>query len=180
MRPQIITTVLALLLAVPVFAQSTMRVSSNSEVKVEGTSNVHDWGAVVEEVRFEGTRTNDVLDGIRVRFVVESMESGDGLMNRRIYSTLNSDDHPEIVFNITDSSLQGERLTMNGTLTINGVRKQITVRGEMRRLNNGNIRIQGSHPVLFTDHGMDAPSFMFGAMKVGNTVQINYNIVLIP
>lgn len=179
MRLQITTIILALALAMPAFGQN-MRVSNTSEVKVEGTSNVHDWSAVVEDVRFEGTRTNDVLNGIRVRFVVESMESGDGLMNRRIYSTLNSEDHPEIVFNITDSSVQGQRLTMTGNLTINGVRRQITVTGEMRELSNGNLRIQGSHPVEFSDHGMDAPSFMFGAMKVGNTVHIKYNIVLIP
>lgn len=179
MNTGIILKALAFAFAMPIFSQN-FRVSSSSEVKVEGTSNVHDWSAVVEEVTFEGTRTNDVFDGVRVKFKVESMESGDGLMNRRIHKTLNAEEHPHIIFNITDSSLDGTALTMKGNLTINGVTKQITVNGTMRTLSNGNIRIQGSHPVKFTDHGMEAPSFMFGAMKVDNEVKITYNIVLIP
>ncbi len=179
MKTRIITTVLAVFTVLPLFSQSEYHVSPSTVVSVDGTSNVHDWSATVENVEFEG-RTSQTLEGLKVKFEVESMESGDRLMNRRIHSTLNSEDHPFITFTITDSNLQGNNLRMTGNLEINGVTKNIVVRATTRELSNGNVQISGSHPVLFTDHGMEAPSFMFGAMKVDNKVNIDFNVILIP
>ncbi|KAB2814253.1 YceI family protein [Phaeocystidibacter luteus] len=168
----IITT---LLLSFGLFAQQ-YSISSDSEVKVEGTSNVHDWSAVVEDVRVSGGSSTSLV-GLKVEFIVESMKSGDRLMDKRIHKTLNSEDHPKIVFNVTESERNGETLTMKGNLTINGVKKDITVVAKVTETSNG-LTISGKQTILFTDYGMDAPSFMFGAMKVGNEVQIVYNVVL--
>ncbi|NVK27199.1 MAG: YceI family protein [Flavobacteriia bacterium] len=175
MRLKITSIIATMLLSVGLLAQQ-YRVSPESEVKVEGTSNVHDWSAVVEDVRTSGGSSTSLV-GLKVEFVVESMESGDRLMNKRIYKTLNSEDHPKIVFNVTESERNGSLLTMKGNLTINGVKKDITVSARVTETSNG-LTISGKQAILFSDYGMQAPSFMFGAMKVGNEVQIVFKVVL--
>lgn len=172
-------TLVALLLTVPMLVGAqAYKFGGNSEVKVEGTSNVHDWSAVVEDVRATATYEDDDLASLRVEFIVESMESGEKLMNKRIYKTLNSDEHPKIVFVMSSSQHNGSSLSMTGNLTINGVTKRVTVTGTITELANGDIKISGSHPVLFSNFGMTAPSFMLGAMKVGDEVKIVYNVTL--
>lgn len=172
-----ITAVLSLVFSFAGFAQS-YRLSDNSEFRIDGTSNVHDWSAVVEDVKASGTGNTNTLEALEVVFKVESMESGDRLMNRRMYSTLNSEEYPEINFTMTGSNRTGNSMTLRGDLTIHGVKKHISVQGQVAELSNGNLRITGSHPVKFTEHGMDPPSFMFGAMKVGDEVKITFNVLL--
>ncbi len=166
----------ALLLTVVSYGQ-TYSFSNQSEVSVEGTSNVHDWSAVVEQINASGN-WNQALSNLRVEFVVESMASGDRLMDKRIHKTLNAEDHPKIIFEVVDSSRNGADMTLVGDLTINGVKKRITVQAKVETLPDGKLKVIGSHPVLFTDHGMEAPSFMFGAMKVGDQVTIKFNVIV--
>lgn len=106
------------------------------------------------------------------------MASGDRLMDKRIHSTLNAEEHPNIIFKAIESSQDGSNLSLIGDLTINGQTKRVAVQGTFEELESGDLEIKGSHMILFTDYGMDAPSFMFGAMKVGNEVTIRFNVII--
>lgn len=172
-----ISTALALTVSFIGFGQS-YQLSPASEFTVEGTSNVHDWSAKVNEVTATSTVENDRITALRLVFKVESMETGERLMNKRLKESLKAEDHPEIVFVMRTYQVNGSSVTVNGDLTICGVKKNINVRATYSKLTDGSIKLTGTHQVKFSDHGLSAPSYMFGAMKVGDAVNLNFSLIL--
>ncbi|GGH73052.1 hypothetical protein GCM10011318_17670 [Phaeocystidibacter marisrubri] len=172
-----LTTAVAFAMGLSAFGQS-YQMSPNSEFTVEGTSNVHDWSAKVTEVTAASTVANDELQSLRLVFKVESMDSGDRLMNKRMHASLEAEDYPDIVFVMKTYQLNGSRATVNGDLTIHGVKRNINVQANFTKLSDGSIKLSGTHSVKFSQHGMSAPSFMFGAMKVADEVNINFALIL--
>lgn len=168
---------LALVFGFNVQAQS-FRLSPNSTFTIDGTSNVHDWTAEVKEVSATTTVTDGSIEAMRIVFKVKSMDSGDSMMNSRMQSSMDADDYPEIVFVLKSFTLNGNRATLNGDLTIHGQRRNINVQASYQKLADGSIKLTGSQPVLFTQHGMSPPSFMFGAMKVADEVKVSFNVIL--
>lgn len=177
MKALAILTAAMMTLGTTVANAQTHQLSNQSKVEVLGTSNVHDWSGVVENVRGTANYTDGTLQNANFTFVVNSLNSGDNRMNDRMMTTLDEERYPNITFRVSNATTNGSRVSMTGNLTIHGVTKRVTVQGTMQELSNGNLKITGKHAVLFTDYGMDAPSFMLGAMRVANEVTVNFDVV---
>ena len=52
----------------------------------------------------------------------------------------------------------------------------MNVRGE--KLANGQVRLQGEHPLLMTDYGLTPPSAMFGALRTADKVTVKFDLVV--
>ena len=48
----------------------------------------------------------------------------------------------------------------------------------MKVLPNGDIEIKGTKKILMSNHGIKPPSFMLGALKVGDEVTLDIYVVL--
>ncbi len=127
-KPTFFTRLLALLIlftGLQVKAQEKLYLlSPESDVKVEGTSNLHDWTAEVKE--FEGSlqvtpdflkqlpdhlqrtakgkkskmpQTGTFASEVEMKFAVESLAGGRGpVMDKKIYQAFKSSENPHIVF----------------------------------------------------------------------------------
>ncbi len=179
----------ALLITVSAFTQN--RYSSKSfQITVAGTSNVHDWTSKATAVNVSGdfnlsnTGVEKINTGV-VKIETKSIKStkNSDIMDSRTYSTLKADAHPQISYVFTkllnvQQSGSETIMTVNGNLTIAGVTKPTDLVLRIKTLPNGDLEIKGSRKILMSNHGVKPPSFMLGAMKVGDEINITYDIIL--
>lgn len=177
MKSRILNLIL-LLVFLPLFIHAqTLPFLSNSEIFIEGTSNVHDWTA--EITSYEGSVIFDQgqLNGVELKIPVRAIDSGKGGMDKRIYAALEDKKFEFITFKSSKIE-QGDSdrlFLVTGDLTIHGVTKSVTLNVE-REDNGEEYLFLGSYSTVMTEFNIDPPSAMFGAFKAGNDISIFYSI----
>ncbi|MBN2732376.1 MAG: YceI family protein [Balneolaceae bacterium] len=190
------TSAVLILLILPLmgWAQSTSyTVDESSTMVIKGTSTIHDWEADVEEMDIniklspaslqQDTMASPV-ESFSLTVPVESIESGKGRMNGKIYDALKKDDHPQITFKMTSAELTGngtpEAFTLNvtGDLTIAGTTKQVSFPVNATGVNANSFRFEGNYSLNMEDYEVDPPSAMLGTIRSGEEVEIEFNILV--
>jgi polyisoprenoid-binding protein YceI len=64
-----------------------------------------------------------------------------------------------------------------GSLSIAGVTKQVTMDVHCIVNKDATISCTGAEQLKMSDYGVKPPTFMLGAMKTGDNVSLNFNIV---
>lgn len=186
------TTLFALLLtATAVNAQTTYNASSESELSVEGTSNIRDWDGVATELSgalqlaepvtsIEELQATD-LQSLSLEIPVDGLENDSGKLTSNMHKYLKGKDHPVISFKLTgvdEVAVTGStaELTSRGEVTVAGVTLPITVSTELSILDSGILLATGVQDLKMTDFGIDPPTAMFGAIRATDEVQIHYAI----
>ncbi len=165
-------------------------VTKSFDVLIAGTSNVHDWTSKATTVNVSGDF--DIVNGgfnkltsavvtVPAKSIKSTKESG--LMDERTYSTIKADKNPTIAYvctKLVSTVKNGAEtvVTVLGNLTIAGVTKPTELVLHFKSTPAGDLQVTGSRKILLSDHGIKAPSFMLGAMKVGNEITITYDVVL--
>lgn len=174
---------------------------SASTMTITGTSTMHDWTCDIEamdgvlEAELPGDYAAGVasIDRAVIEIPVEAIECGKGRMNRNLRDALKADDYSSIVFQLTAAEITkadtapvegGEAAWLDvkaaGTLVVAGTMKEVTLDLRGQVLEDGRMRFVGETPVLMTDYAVDPPSFMLGAVKTGDEVVINFDIIAVP
>jgi polyisoprenoid-binding protein YceI len=181
---------IAVLLVSAFSVQAQTYVAKSYQLVIKGTSSMHDWSSSATNVSVQGdfVITNGVIEKINngsVTVLTTSIKShkNSGLMDSRSHETLKSDKYPNITFVVTkvgsvQQSGNEATVTLNGNLTIAGVSKPTDLVLKMKVLPNNDLEIKGVKKILMTNHGVKPPSFMLGALKVGNEVTLEMNVVL--
>lgn len=162
-------------------AQTYKTVSGS--IKVDGTSNLHDWvmnaSSVPAEAQFavSGNQVSDVT-AFTLNFPVKNLKAKEDLMNSRAYKAMNADKYPTITFKLTNAEVKGGVVTGSGNLTISGVTKAIALSGKAAENADGTVSISGANKIKLTTFGIKPPTFMLGALKVGDDVTVEYNLKL--
>lgn len=166
-------------------AQTPYKVITTSQIKVSGTSNLHDWDMLANNFTCEGDFS--VSDGIlkdlssmTFTLPVTSLKSKEKLMDTRAYKAMNAEKFKTITFKLTNATIVSQQKTIkaNGNLTISGVTKPVTIQSTYVVNTDGSITIKGTEPLKMSSHGMKAPSFMMGALKTGDDVTIDFLLKL--
>ena len=158
---------------------------SSSDIKVEGTSNIHDWeldaeqksGTAVLETE-EGKMT--ALKSLQVTIPAEGLKSGKGGMDKNTYKALDTDKHKNIEFTLNevkdfkDSGNNTCTVKGVGTLKIAGTSKQIPIDFTIK-LNGDKVNISGEKTIKMTDFKVDPPTAMFGTITTWDEVTIKFN-----
>lgn len=160
------------------------------QLMINGTSNVHDWSSKATNVNVTGdflvnNNIPEKINNATVKVQTKSLKStkDSDLMDDRTYSTLKADKFPEIVYvftKIINVQQSGGETIMNvsGNLTMCGVTKPTDLTLRIKTLANGDLEIKGSKKILMSTYGVKPPSFMLGAMKVGDEVTLTYDVML--
>jgi polyisoprenoid-binding protein YceI len=171
--------------------QNTVQLLDKSTMQIEGTSNVHDWTANVEQLNADinfnasALSTDSIqnpVNALTLTIPVEQMESGKGGMNRRMHDALKKDKHPNITYELTSAELTEKKsdstfqLNTTGTLTIAGISRTISSAVEGSILEDGSYKFTGSQTLNMKDYKVDPPSAMFGAIKSGETVTVVFEL----
>lgn len=180
---------LLLLSPLATWAQTAYKLSSGKDnvLKVLGTSNVHDWIMTANNIEstgmFKFNSRNEMVDLTALKFTVvaKSLTSGKSSMDGRTYKSIKESEYPKITYQLTFATVtmvQANKYAIQttGTLTIAG--KTQTIAMKVMALVNADhsISCHGTEKLMLTDYGIAPPSFMLGAMKVGNDLTIQFEL----
>jgi polyisoprenoid-binding protein YceI len=178
-------TVLVLFVQSNFLAAQSFTTKINSAT-VTGTSSLHDWESTIEKIECTGTFTlaNNTLSdvkGIVVKIPVTSLKSTKGkMMDNKTYEAFNYEKNPTITFTLNKKKINTSTSTLevDGTLSMAGVTKAISLTLTYRVLPNGALQIIGSKKLTMTEFKMEPPKAMMGTIKVGDEVTVNIDLTL--
>jgi polyisoprenoid-binding protein YceI len=168
-----------------------------SEVKVDGTSNIHDWtvkgqiisGSMEVSPEFDkDLKTLSPLPKVDVTIPVRSLKSGTKKMDDVMQEHMKIKENPSIKYQLTGMTLKGEPKTPNGPaeyvstgdLTVAGTKKPIEMPVTIERVEGGKLRVKGAIAFKMSDFGIKppAPALAMGLIKTGDEVKIAIDWIL--
>ncbi|MEX0647179.1 MAG: YceI family protein [Balneolaceae bacterium] len=186
---QIVTLVL---LAGSAFAQEvTLALHQNSEMAIEGSSNVRSWGAEAESITGNLTLSSGTLElsnltpemfgDLTITVPVKSLESGTRGLSGNIHKYLKEKDHPNITFRLSDVTSIDQKngyaeITARGTVNAAGKDNDITMTVRAEQEGDG-LRISGTQNLLMTSFDIDPPRAMLGTIRADDEFSVNFNIL---
>jgi polyisoprenoid-binding protein YceI len=184
-------SLLALTLGILNIGQSqTILKSKNSVIlNLTGTSTMHDWEMKSSTGDCSATFVFDANSNIKdisaMNFTVsaKSLKSGKDAMDKNAYKALKSDKNPNITASLKSTKItttDNKTYTVKSMikLTIAGVSKETELVATVKRINDNSFSVKGEKNISMKDFQIDPPSFMLGAVKTGNDVVLNFDIVL--
>ena len=166
--------------------ESTYKLAQRFTVTIHGTLSIHNWVETVGEVTGEmkaaphaGGGTD--LNSIRITMIVRSIRSDMGkTMDNNTYKALKAEADPEITFRLGDpvtlTAAGGKRgpIALAGQLTLAGVTRPTILWINDFSIWPDSMRFEGKQSIKMTDFGVKAPSALFGTLKVGPVLTINF------
>lgn len=163
----------------------TMKLDPASSVRVEGTSNIHDWHAVSTELTADITVAAPVastsrVESVRLTLPVTSLKSGKGGLDKNMYKAMNAPTHPTITFVMqTYTSVEQAGscgATITGLLTVNGVEKPISAEAVITVDARGTMNAVGSTSFRMTEFGIKPVTALMGTIRTADLVTIKFDL----
>jgi len=170
-------------------------VGDSTKMTVSGTSTLHDWTSTVNtvngfvEVNEQFISSGKLSEGASVKAVhivvpVTSIISPRGAtMDKKTYAALKSDVFPEIIFDlkhneISDASGKTFNVKCKGELTVAGKSKEVEFQVSGLILSENEMSFTGSYKLNMKEYDMEPPSAMYGTIVTGESVEINFVLVV--
>jgi len=165
--------------------------AADADIKVLGTSNVHNWSMEDKDVTCTAkftyaagkTAMPDGLNGFGFTFPVHSLKSGKSGMDSKAYDAMKAQTSGNIVFAASSSTVtpgSGGQFSVksNGSLTIAGVTKPVVLTAACVVKADGSISCTGTDKLLMSDYEIKPPTYMMGALKTGNALTIDFTMIV--
>ncbi len=199
MRKTFLILVLLFYVVFCVNAQVGFKIAEESTMTITGTSTIHDWTSKVNEIkgsyRFKENildkklpKSGSIVDEVIMEIPVLSIESPRGAtMDNKTYNALKSEEHPNITFvvtqdkieSITNPSTGSFRLNVTGNLNIAGYSKEISLVLDAQKVGQDTLKFKGSFPIDMVTFEIEPPTAMFGQIKTGKDVTIDFELTLV-
>lgn len=159
---------------------------SKTEMKILGTSNLHDWEMKVMEAesRHEIQLTNGqlIIKKVELTIPVNSIESGYVIMNNKTREALNASQYPEISFvggeNVLTVSGNSFKGTIKGRLQIAGKTRDVEIPIIGKVTSERIITISGDYQIDMTHYDVIPPTAFFKTLKTGKDVVVSFTFEL--
>ena len=163
---------------------------TGSKMKIEGTSNIHDWteessiisGFLEADAKFPEAALTDASAAkatVQMSFPVRSLKSGNKKMDSSTYDYLKQTEFKNIEYRLLElkpKSAAGAtgplKFDAVGALTIVGVTHTNTMPVTIEKT-DGKLKVIGSTPVKCTDYGLKPFSFL-GLATCGDDLKISF------
>jgi hypothetical protein len=164
--------------------------TANADIKVLGTSNLHNWSmedkTVACSAKFTylaGKAVPVSLAALTFSFPVHSLKSGESGMDSKAYGAMKAKTGGNIVFTassstITPGTVHQFSVKSSGNLTIADVTKPVVLMAACSVNADGSITCTGTDKLLMTDYQIKPPTYMLGALKTGNALTIDFTMVV--
>lgn len=187
---------LAVALLAPIAATSPragFTVLPQSKLWVDGTSSVRSFSCKATDFNVDLDAgpglTAAVLSGqkavktVTVTVPSAKLDCGNGTMNEHMREAIKAGENPTIQFKLSgyDFAAKGADSvsgTLNGTLSLGGSSRDITIPVVARNKGDGTLDVTGTYPLSLKSFGLKAPSLFFGRMKVGDLVKVNFDVLV--
>ncbi len=162
------------------FAQKTFRLEAKPELKISGTSTLHDWDmpsatATGSMTAIESAGKLTEIRSLSIDMPAESIKSGKKGMDKKAYEALKTDKYKVVQFDLKSASKSGDVWTLIGKFNIAGVSKQVTIKTkEVAAL--GTYTLSGTYSFKLSDYKITPPTAMMGTIKTGDDVKISFHV----
>jgi hypothetical protein len=167
-------------------AQESKVVLAESNLKVLGTSNVHDWEI---EAKAMSGKSLMIIDASELKAIksldfavqVEQLKSGKNGMDNNTFKALNSKIHKTINFKLvsvtklTKTSENNFTIETQGDMTISGVTKRINQIFTVKLVGKKAI-FSGKTKIDMTVYGVKPPTALMGTIKTGKDVIVDFKV----
>jgi len=153
---------------------------------ITGTSNIHTWNERVWKIWGNGdikqnTDKSFTLLSMKIVMLVKSIKCDEyPIMNGSTHKALKADKFPEIVF-VLDESVDNVSyaatpypVMAKGRLTIGGVTRGVIMPIRVSFYEDKKMTVDVEQQVKMTDYGITPPTALFGLIKTGNLISINF------
>lgn len=168
-----------------------------SRVWLDGSANIVDFTCVAGIIDSRGSLNgfNAQAEGgrphgevqLQVSIPIKNLNCGKPPINRDMRRTLNSDEHPFIVYTLGENKLvDPNNRDLNGSfdietfgeLKISGKSRteKIIVKGQF--IGTWQFRVTGAHTIQMSDYGLEPPSPMMGLIKVNDELTVHFDVIL--
>jgi len=162
--------------------------AATADIKVLGTSNLHNWSMEDKEVscsaRFTyaaGKAEPASLASFTFSFPVHSLTSGKSGMDSKAYDAMKAKDGGNITFTATASTITpgadgAFQVKSDGNLTIAGVTKPVVLLAACEVKADGMVSCKGTNTLKMSDYQIKPPTYMLGALRTGNKLTIAFSM----
>jgi len=156
-----------------------------STLRIEGTSNVHDWHAETSTLNATIEVATPVEAGSKVQAVtlsipVTSLKSGKGGLDKNMYKAMHAEQHPNVLYRLTGFTSKPQEdayaAVVTGTLTVNGIEKEVTLDAVLSG-DAQSLKAVGSTKFKMTEFGIKPVKALMGAIRTGDEVTIRFELV---
>lgn len=165
-------------------------IASNIKIKVEGSSNIHDWHMEAEQGVSNAVLSlnGNILTGIpslSFSMAAENLKSESKVMDKNTYKAIVTDKYPTISFtastaNIRANGNNGFVASVKGKMQISGGAKEVWLTGVCTVNTDKTVSVTGIYKFKMTEYNVTPPSIMFGSIVVADDLLIRFNILYKP
>lgn len=102
-----------------------------------------------------------------------ALKSDNDKRDANMYELLNATLHPQVSFEMTNVSKNGDEYTVEGNLTLNGVKAPVSSKAIIKEEGN-KINLFGNFSILLSSYGMKPPKLLF--LTVQDQIDITYTL----
>lgn len=171
--------------------------STPNEMNVEGGSTIHDWSCPIESLdgslrldtaEDEGASPIQRVTKTQVEVPVDAIQCDNDTMNEKLREALDVNAYPKVYFSLADAQVSPLpdsgaawfKVQATGELILAGERRQIDLPVAGKTLDNGRLRLVGSHTIRLSDYDIERPSAMLGTIKTSKKVTVNFDVTATP
>ena len=173
-------------------AQATYKINDSKDIdmRLSGTSTLHKWAMDAKTFSGEAqfsfkSGSGDELASVKslnFSLEVQNLKSGEKGLDKNAYKALKTGKYKDILYKLISATVLPDnnnryQVKTNGSLTIAGVTKEVTMDVYCVVNKDGSITCNGSKKLKMTDYQVKPPTFMLGAMKTGDAITLAYTMV---
>lgn len=163
------------------FAQKTLTLDAKPQLKISGTSSLHDWDMVSDKATGKLVATVEgnklaAITSLVVEMPAESIKSGKGGMDKNAYKALKTNQFKTVKFDLKSSTKNADGTwNFTGTFAIAGATKSVTLKIK-ETTTGGQSVFEGSYSFKLTDYKITPPTALMGTVKTGDDVKISFTL----
>ncbi|MCW3087664.1 MAG: YceI family protein [Sediminibacterium sp.] len=163
--------------------------SGQVDIRLNGTSNIHDWemkavkGSSAASFVIDAKNKLTAVNSLTFTLPARSLKSEHTAMDNNTYKALKSVENPNLSFTLASATVESTgtnsyQLNCFGKLTIAGATKEITLVA-IAKYNpaDRSLTITGVKKMKMTDYNVKPPKAMLGAIKTGDDISISYTMI---
>ena len=158
---------------------------------IKGSSNIHDWESTAKKVNGYGQfgMAEDggiAIENCLINIDVKSIKSSKGsIMDKKTWKALKADQYSNIIYRFnriltTTATAEGFKATVEGTLSIAGTKRVISLAITGKSLGNGDLEIAGTKALKMTDFNIEPPTALLGALTTADDITIEFRMTFGP
>ena len=192
MRLTITHAAAALLVLIPSRTATELFVQPESKLWVEGTSTIKSFTCKVPEFALKvsgdaGTVTavlsaRKAVKTVELTLASAKIDCGGGTMNDHMKEAVKAEAAPTIKFTLVGYDVAKDSVgvegTLHGSLVLGGTEHPIDINAVATDAGNGTLRVVGGYELALSAFDLKRPSLMFGRIKVGDKVQVKFDLLL--